>query len=98
MGPESSIKDYKSSFVTILNTSHILLALWKHIPSLLFSHLFPMLEYKHLQGTYRNLFLYRHVFKTSMHRSCTDQWHFRKVLFILSRREISILIPPKRNV
>ena len=50
------IKNYKSSSVTILNISRILLALWKHIPSLLYSHLFPMLEYKHLQRTYRNLF------------------------------------------
>ena len=62
------IKNYKSSSVTILNISHILLALWKHIPSLLYSHLFPMLEYKHLQRTYRNLFC------VSIHWRYTLRW------------------------
>ena len=61
-------KNYKSGSVTILNISRILLALWKHIPSPLYSHLFPMLEYKHLQGTYRNLFC------MSIHWRYTVRW------------------------
>ena len=61
-------KNYKSGSMTILNISRILLALWKHIPSPLYSHLFPMLEYKHLQGTYRNLFC------MSIHWRSTLRW------------------------
>lgn len=67
--------DYKSSFGTVLNISRVLLALWKHISSLLYSHLFPMLEYKHLLCFY--------IFKTCTHCSCIDQLFFRKALFIL---------------
>lgn len=66
--------DYKSSFGTVLNISRVLLALWKHISSLLYSHLFPMLDYKHLLGS--------HIFKTCAHCSCIDQLSLRKALFI----------------